>query len=114
MINEEEEEYDIYMMSTKKHLDIKKVILVVLIIFVIIGLFMIAKKSVEIIKSHKVYKDYETQVIALQKQQEDKQAQIEKEKEKRRKEKIPNLTDERKKRDGKYLSFRRQTSFFNF
>lgn len=92
MIKEENECYDIYKIDIKNQLNIKKIILILLIILVLIGLIMLAEKSAEIIKQHKVYKQYEAQAIALQKQEEYEQAKIEKQKEKMRQERIPKLT----------------------
>ncbi len=93
MMKDENECYDIYKIDTEKQLDTKKVILVVLILLVIIGCIMVAEKSVEIMKQHKVYKQYEQQVVALQKQEEYKQAEKEKEKERIRQERLPKLTE---------------------
>lgn len=92
MIKEENECYDIYKIDINNQLNIKKIALIVLIILVVIGLIMVAEKSVEIMKQHKVYKQYEAQVIALQQQEEYEKAKIEKQKEKMKQEKIPKLT----------------------
>ncbi len=106
--------YNIYQITTKSQLDKKKIIILILMIMVIIGLIMIARNSMEIINRHKVYEQYEAQLIALKKQEEDKKAEIEKEQERIRQEKIPKLTDKRKRKHGEHLSFRNQKSFFNF
>lgn len=100
MVRDEKNEYmayDIYHITTpKKHLNIRKVILVIAIPIVFIELMMLANKSVQIIDQHKVYQQYEGQVLALQKQDEDRKAQIEAEKERIRKERLPQLTEEGK------------------
>lgn len=87
--------YNIYQITTKSRLDTKKIIILILMIIVIIGLIMIAQNSIEIVKRHKVYEQYEAQIIALKKQEEDRKAEIEREQERIRQEKIPKLTEER-------------------
>lgn len=72
----------------EEHINRKKIVIVILMIIVVIGLMMVARNSMEIIKQHKVYKQYEAQLAALAKQEEDKQVEIEK----KRQEKIPVLT----------------------
>lgn len=92
MVRDEDSKEDIYLVETKK-LNIKKVAIVGMIILVVIELSMLTQNLIEIIKSHKVYEQYETQIITLKKQEEDKLAQIEK----KRQERIPKLTEEGKK-----------------
>jgi biopolymer transport protein ExbB/TolQ len=103
MIKEDNYNYDIYKIATKEPIDIKKIIILVLMIVIVICLIMIAKNSLVLINQQKIYKQYEAQLIALQKQEEEKQA----EEEKIRQEKIPKLTQERQNKHGKYLSFRK-------
>ncbi len=86
---------NIYQITTKSQLDIKKIIILILMIIVIIGLIMIAQNSMEIIARNKVYEQYEAQLIALKKQEEDRKTEIEREKERIRQEKIPKLTQKR-------------------
>lgn len=82
---------DIYKITiTEKHINSKKIAILVLIVIVAIGLIMIARNSIEIINQHKVYEQYESQLTALAKQEEQKQAELEK----RKQEKIPQLTQE--------------------
>lgn len=84
---------DIYKISiNEKHLNTKKIAILVLIIIVAIGLVMVASNSIEIIKHHKIYEQYDMQLKVLAKQEEDKQI----EKEKKKQEKIPQLTSEGK------------------
>lgn len=84
---------EIYKITIKdEHINIKKVAIIILIIGVIMGLIVVSKNIVEIIKQHKVFKQYESQLIALNKEEEDKQAQIAK----KQQEKIPKLTEEGK------------------
>lgn len=107
---------DIYKINIKEHLDIKKIVILILMIVVVIGLSMVAKKSIEIMNQHKVYKQYEAQLATLKKQEEDKQVkqeEIKKEQERIRQERTPKLTQERKKQYGKHISFRNQKSIFN-
>lgn len=105
--------YNVYQITTKSQLDVKKIIILILMIIVIIGLIMIAGNSMEIVTRNKVYKQYEAQLIALKKQEEDRKAEIERERERIRQEKIPKLTEKRKGKYGKYLSLRNQESFFD-
>lgn len=97
MVEEGREIYNIYKIDTKRKLNVKKVILVILLIICVIGLVLLARNSIEIIKQHKVYEQYEAQVIYLQKQEEEKQAKIKEAQEKAKQEKLPKLTEERKK-----------------
>lgn len=84
---------EIYQMIViKEHLNIKKVVLLVLIVIVIIELVFVAKNSIIIISQHKVYEQYEAQLVALAKQEEYQKEQLEK----KRQEKIPKLTQEGK------------------
>lgn len=84
---------DIYKITiNEKHLNTKKVAILVLMVIVAIGLIMIAKNSVEVVKQHKVYEQYEGQLVALDKQKEDKQI----ENQEKKQEKIPKLTQEGK------------------
>ncbi len=78
----------------EKHLNTKKVAILLLIVVVAVGLIMLAKNSTEILKNHKVYEQYEAQLGALAKQEESKQAQIEEKKQER----IPKLTQEGKEK----------------
>lgn len=96
MVEEGKEIYNIYKIDTNRKLNVKKVILVVLLIICAIGLILVAKNSIQIIKQHKVYEQYEAQVIFLQKQEEEKQAKIKEKEEKAKQEKLPKLTDGRK------------------
>lgn len=114
MIKDENDGYDIYKITPDKQLNIKKIIIIVLLVVIVIGLILTMKNSIELINQHKIYEQYEAQLAALQKQEEDKQAEIEREKEKIRQERIPNLTQQRKKQYGKPLSFRNQKSIPNF
>ena len=114
MIRDGNDKENIYKINIKEHLDSRKIMILVLMIVVLIGLIMVAEKSMEIIKQHKVYEQYEAQQIALKKQEEDRKAKIEREQERIRQEKIPKLTQKRKRQYGEYLSFRNEESFFNF
>lgn len=74
--------------------DTKKIaMLVALTILVIILLILVARNASEIIKQEKLYRQYEAQIIALAKQEQDKQMEIQK----RKQERLPKLTRRRKK-----------------
>lgn len=105
MLEHEKSSSNMYITTINNQLNIQKICIIILIIIVTIGLIMVIKNSVEIMKQHKVYEQYEAQIIALKKQEEDKKAAIEREKEKIREEKIPKLTQKRKRQYGKHLSF---------
>ena len=110
MVRDGKNDYDIYKIKNDKQLDITKIVIIILLVGVVIGLILIAKNSISLINKHKAYEQYEAQLTALQKQKEEEQAKIEAEKEKIRQERIPQLTEERKKQYGKPLSFRNQKS----
>ena len=76
----------------EKHLNTKKVAILLLIVVVAVGLIMLAKNTTTILKNHKVYKQYEAQLGALAKQEESRQTEIEEKKQER----IPKLTQEGK------------------
>ena len=93
MVIDRNDNYNMYMITIDKPSEMKKIVVLVLLLLVLIGLIIIAKNSMEVIDQYKVYEQYEAQLMALQKQEEDRQAEIEK----RRQEKIPKLTQERKR-----------------
>lgn len=97
MVRDGNDKDNIYKINIKEHLDSKKIMLLVFMIAVLIGLIMVAEKSLEIVKQHKVYEQYEAQLIALKKQEEDRKVEIEREKERIRQERIPQLTQKRKR-----------------
>ncbi len=76
----------------EKHLNTKKVAILLLIVVVAVGLIMLAKNATTILKNHKVYEQYEAQLGALAKQEESRQTEIEEKKQER----IPKLTQEGK------------------
>ncbi len=87
---------NIYIATIDNQLTKKEIVITamfILLFFILIGLIMIAKNSIAIIKQYKIYEQYEMQLAVLQKQEKEKVAKIEKEKQ----EKIPKLTQERKK-----------------
>ncbi len=110
MVRDGKDNYNIYKITPDKQIDITKIVITILLVVLVIGLILIAKNSIELINQHKVYEQYETQLVALQKQEEEKQAKIEAEQERIRQERIPQLTEERKKQYEKSLSLRNQKS----
>ncbi len=107
-------EHGAYEIMVVKQIDITKIVILILLVIAVIGLTLIAKDSIKLINQHKVYEQYEAQLISLQKQEEDKQAEMEAKQEKIRQERIPQLTEERKKQYEKHLSFRNQKSISYF
>lgn len=113
MVIDENNNYSIYMITASKPISTKqilKIVILILLVFILIGLLMIAKNSISMIREYKIYEQYETQLAVLQKQERERQAKLEK----RKQEKMPKLTQERKKQYGKYLSFRNQKSILDF
>lgn len=110
MVRDENSYEDIYLVRTKKQLNIKKVIIVIILILTVIGLIITVQNVTEIIKQHKVYEQYEAQILALKKQEEDKLAQIEK----RKQEKMPKLTEEGRKNIEKIYHSETKRAFLTF
>ncbi len=110
MVRDESSYEDIYLVRTKKQLNIKKVIIVIILILTVIGLIITVQNVTEIIKQHKVYEQYEAQILALKKQEEDKLAQIEK----RKQEKMPKLTEEGRKNIEKIYHSETKRAFLTF
>lgn len=112
MLVEGNQNGNMYMATIDNQLTKKEVVITaifILLVFILIGLIMITKNSINIISEYKIYKQYETQLAVLQKQEEERLAEIEKTKQ----EKMPKLTQERKKQYTKYLSCRNQKSILN-
>lgn len=110
MVRDENSYEDIYLVRTKKQLNIKKVIIVIILILTVIGLIITVQNVTEIIKQHKVYEQYGAQILALKKQEEDKLAQIEK----RKQEKMPKLTEEGRKNIEKIYHSETKRAFLTF
>ena len=83
-------ELDIYKLDTKAKIDKRKIAIIFILIIAIIIIILAGKEIWENFKANKVYKQYETQLSALQKEEEQKKA----EEEKKRQEKLPKLTEE--------------------
>lgn len=97
MIEENNEELDIYKIDTHEKLNIKKIIILVLCILILLCLILIIENIIKTINGHKVFKQYEAQLQAIQYQEEQKKAEeIAKaeELEKKRLAKLPKLTEE--------------------
>ena len=89
MVNDgDNQDYNVYKIITKQQLNKEKIIILISIIITFICLVIIAKNSIDIIRYHKVYEQYEAQIIELEKQEEEKRAELER----IRQEKIPKLT----------------------
>lgn len=95
MVIDRNDNYSLYMITTDKRSDTKKIVVLVLLLLVLIGLIIIAKNSIEVINQHKIYEQYEAQLMALQKHEEDRKIQIEKKKQEKKP--IITLTQERKR-----------------
>ena len=96
MVIDEIDNHNIYMQTTDTQISTKEIvttIIVILLIFSLIGLIMIAKNSMMIIQQSKIFEQYKTQLMVLQKQEEERKAEIER----RIQEKMPKLTQARKR-----------------
>jgi len=91
--NYKSEQLNVYKIETKSKLDVKKVLIIVMIMVAIATLIFVINYSISSIKQYNAYKEYEAKLIAHQQEEERKQAEIEAEKERKRQEKIPKLTD---------------------
>lgn len=93
MVKDEYDINDIYKIDIKDKLDKRKVLIIIFSVIALILIYIVALKSIQIMNQNKIYKQYESQIIALQKAEQDRIAQIEAEKERIRKERNPNLTE---------------------
>lgn len=91
MVKDKEDDMDIYKISINVPINKKKIIIMFFIFLIIIGLFIIVENSINLIKQHKVYEQYQVQLATLQQQEKEKQIELEK----KRQEKIPKLTQQR-------------------
>lgn len=91
MVKDKENNMDIYKISINVPINKKKIIIMFFIFLIIIGLFIIVENSINLIKQHKVYEQYQAQLATLQQQEKEKQIELEK----KRQEKIPKLTQQR-------------------
>lgn len=87
-------ELDLYEIETSPKIDKKKIFIIIIIIILFLCICLIVKNTRNIIEGHKVYKQYEEQINSI-KQEEIRLAE---EAERKRQEKIPKLTEERKKK----------------
>lgn len=99
MINEKQEELNIYSLNIKEKLDKFKIIFIVLIIIAIICIYFVVQNITKTITAAKICKQYETQLNAIIHQQEEKKRIAEKKKQ----EKLPKLTEVRKTKHGKNI-----------
>lgn len=103
MVNDNEQEINIYKMNTKRRLDKKRIFICITVALLILCVILTGNHIAKTMAEYKVYKQYEAQLNAIKQQEEEKQAKIAEEKEKKRKEKIPQLTDVRKAKHGEYI-----------
>lgn len=106
MINESGQ-LDIYKIETNKKINKKKIAIIILCFFILICLIITINNCIKVMEGYKVYKQYEAQLQSITFQEEQKQVKIREEKERKRQEKIPKLTQERKNKYRKHLSFRK-------
>ena len=89
MIKQGNDNYGMYQITVYKQSNTKKIVILNLLAIILIVLILITKNSIEVINQYKIYQQYETQLVALQKQEE-----IQKEQEMKQS-RIPQLTQER-------------------
>lgn len=92
-------EVDLYEIETKPKIDKKKIFIIIVIIVLFLCICLTINYIVKIIIRHKVYKQYEAQLNSIIQQE----IRLAEEAERKRQEKIPKLTEERKKKCRKYL-----------
>ena len=97
MIDDNEYQLNIYKIDTKVKIDKKRVIIVILIILSFICIILTGNYISKITKGYKVYKQNESQLQAINHQNEEKQKEIEEETKRKKEEKIPKLTQVRKR-----------------
>lgn len=105
MVNDNDE-IDIYKINIPEKINKVKILMIFLFFFILICLILIIKHTITMINGYKVYKQYEVQLQTITYQEQQKQAEIEAEKERKKQEKIPKLTETRKSKYTKYISFR--------
>ncbi len=99
-----EEENNQLIVYKKQHLiNNVKVVLIAVCICILMYLIFIINQSIIIINGYKVYKQYEIQVQAMEYQEQQKRAEIGTEEGRIRQEKIPELTEKRKRKYRKYI-----------
>lgn len=90
------EEYNIYLINKKsqwktledeKKVKIQKIFIMISLFLLIITLIFVIQNILQMLQKNKEYKQYEAQLLAIKRQEEEKQAQIEAEKERIRQEK---------------------------
>lgn len=113
MFRSRENEDNVYKIETDKKIDIKRLFIIIGLIFIVIILISISKYAINSIKIYNEYKQYQLQLEILKKEEDDRQAKIAAEEEEKRQAKIPKLTQVRKRKYGKYISFRNKKSIFN-
>lgn len=96
MVNDDKR-LDIYKIDTNEKINKKRIFILIICIFILLCFILIIRHSIKVINSYKMYKQYETQLQSITYQEEQKQAELNAEKERKRQEKIPKLTETRKK-----------------
>lgn len=103
MVNDDEYQVNIYKLNVNQKLDKRKILIIILIILSFLCMILTGNYITKIVKEYKVYKQYEAQLNSIQHQEEEKKIKISEEAERQRQERIPKLTEVRKKKHGKYL-----------
>ena len=96
MVNDNNNEWNIYKIDTKAKLDKRKIFIIILIVLSLICIILTGGYIARMIKEYKTYKQYEAQLQTIKYEEEEKQKRQAEEAERKRQERIPKLTDERK------------------
>ena len=114
MIKDGNKTDDIYKIDTDEKLDKRKVIIIIVAILVLLGLIIIARNSIDIIRYDKIYKQYEAQIIAIEAEKANKEAKLQEEQEKLKKERNPQLTEVGKENIAHIYSSEKKRAFLTF
>ena len=88
---------NVYELDINNKLDKKKIFILIVCICIFISLILTITYTIKISNGYKIYKQYEAQLASINHQEEENKAKIAEEEKKKREEKIPKLTNERKK-----------------
>ena len=90
----DEDGVNVYEFDNSKKFDLKKIFVIVCLIIFLICTIITVNNIIVIINEHKAYEQYEAQLNALKKQEEERQRKLAEEQERIKKERNPVLTDQ--------------------
>lgn len=108
-------ERNVYIIKIEDDTQKKKTIIIILmVLLLIVELVLIIFNIIQVIQKNKVYNEYNSQLITIQKQKENDDAKIAEEKERKRQEKLPKLTDEGRKNVDNIYHSEKKRAFLTF